>query len=315
MKEKLLIISGPTGVGKSSVSLELAKKLKNAEIISSDSMQIYKGMDIGTAKIKKEEMNGIKHHMIDIVDVDKHYSVYDYKNDVEFLIKKINENNCIPLIIGGTGLYINSIINELNFSQIEEDQTLRAELKKELEKFGSDFIYNKLKECDNEYAQIIHKNDTFRIIRALEVFYKSGKKYSDINKNFKTTNDNYDLIYIVLDMPREELYRRINLRVDTMLKEGLIEEVRTLMKKYPDYEELRPSKAIGYKEVISFLKSEISFQEMVEKIKQNSRNYAKRQLTWFRADKRVEYLDIYKKNMDDIINTINNKIENRWYND
>lgn len=317
MKEKIIVISGPTGIGKSKVAVELAKKLGNAEIISSDSMQIYKEMSIGTAKVTDEEMSGIKHHMIDEVSIHDNFSVYDYQKKAKKLISDMNERGTIPIIIGGTGLYINSLLYNLDFSSEAEDKELREKLNKEAELYGKEYLYNKLKELDPEYAEKLSVNDTFRIIRALEVIYKSGNKYSEENKNFREYNDEYDKLIYILQTDRELLYDRINKRVDKMFDAGLLDEVKDIIKDMTS-EEIASNRAllaIGYKELISYLQGEITYERAVDLIKQKSRNYAKRQLTWFRRESEANFIDMNFEDIDQTLNTIFNDIMKRWKNE
>lgn len=317
MKEKIIVISGPTGIGKSKVAVELAKKLRNAEIISSDSMQIYKEMSIGTAKVTDEEMSGIKHHMIDEVSIHDNFSVYDYQKKTKKLISDMNKRGTIPIIIGGTGLYINSLLYKLDFSSEAEDKEFREKLNKEAELYGKEYLYNKLKELDQEYAEKLSVNDTFRIIRALEVIYKSGNKYSEENKNFREYNDEYDKLIYILQTDREFLYDRINKRVDKMFAAGLLDEVKDIIKDMTS-EEIASNRAllaIGYKELISYLQGEITYERAVELIKQKSRNYAKRQLTWFRRESEANYIDVNFEDIDQTVNTIYNDIMKRWKNE
>ena len=317
MKEKIIVISGPTGIGKSKVAVELAKKLGNAEIISSDSMQIYKEMSIGTAKVTNEEMSGIKHHMIDEVSIHDSFSVYDYQKKAKKLISDMNERGTIPIIIGGTGLYINSILYKLDFSSEAEDKELREKLNKDAELYGKEYLYNKLKELDPEYAEKLSVNDTFRIIRALEVIYKSGNKYSEENKNFREYNDEYDKLIYILQTDRGLLYDRINKRVDKMFATNLLDEVKDIIKDM-NSEEIASNRAllaIGYKELISYLQGEITYERAVDLIKQKSRNYAKRQLTWFRRESEANFIDMNFEDIDQTVNIIYNDIMKRWKNE
>lgn len=317
MKEKIIIISGPTGIGKSKVAVKLAKRIGNAEIISSDSMQIYKEMSIGTAKVTDEEMSDIKHHMIDEVSIHDSFSVYDYQKKAKKLISDMNKQGTIPIIIGGTGLYINSLLYKLDFSSEAEDKELRAKLNKEAELYGNEYLYNKLKELDPEYTEKLSVNDTFRIIRALEVIYKSGNKYSEENKNFREYNDEYDKLIYILQTDRELLYDRINKRVDKMFAAGLLDEVKDIIKDMTS-EEIASNRAllaIGYKELISYLQGEITYERAVELIKQKSRNYAKRQLTWFRRESEANFIDMDFEDINQTVNTIYNDIMKRWKNE
>ncbi|MBU5669048.1 tRNA (adenosine(37)-N6)-dimethylallyltransferase MiaA [Peptoniphilus sp. MSJ-1] len=282
--ENLIIITGPTGIGKTELSLELARKF-NGEIISADSMQIYKNLDIGTAKINID-LTEIPHHMIDIVEPWDNFSVSDFKNQVNNLITEINNRGKIPFLVGGTGLYINSIVYNLDFAKTEVDWDYRDYLNNLLEEKGSEFLYDKLVELDEEMAEKIHKNNGQRIIRALEI----NKNGTTKGNNFREENNQYNLIYIGLNMDREKLYNKINHRVDKMIEKGLVEEVKNILETGID-KNTQSLKAIGYKEVISYLDKDIDYDEMIELIKRNSRRYAKRQLTWFRADKRIKWFD------------------------
>lgn len=299
--ENLVIITGPTGIGKTELSLELAKKYKG-EIISSDSMQIYKKLNIGTAKIDLNKTS-IPHHMIDIIEPSDNFTVADFKNSTKKIITDINNRGGLPFLVGGTGLYINSLVYNLDFTETEPDYEYRDELKEILEEEGSEFLYEKLQDQDRDMAEKIHKNNGQRIIRALEIL-KSGNKKGD---NFRQENKDYNLIYIGLNMDRAKLYEKINQRVDKMIDLGLVDEVKNLLDEGLD-KNSQSLKAIGYKEVISYLDSEIDFAEMVDLIKKNSRHYAKRQLTWFRRDKRIKWFD---RESDTILSDIENYIDSR----
>lgn len=299
--ENLVIITGPTGIGKTELSLELAKKYKG-EIISSDSMQIYKKLNIGTAKIDLDKTS-IPHHMIDIIEPSDNFTVADFKSSATKIITDINNRGGLPFLVGGTGLYINSLVYNLDFTETEPDYEYRDELREILEEEGSEFLYEKLQDQDRDMAEKIHKNNGQRIIRALEIL-KSGNKKGD---NFREENNDYNLIYIGLNMDRAKLYQKINQRVDKMIDLGLIDEVKNLLDEGLD-KNSQSLKAIGYKEVISYLDGEIDFDEMVDLIKKNSRHYAKRQLTWFRRDKRIKWFD---RESDTILSDIENYIDSR----
>ena len=299
--ENLIIITGPTGIGKTELSLELAKKYKG-EIISSDSMQIYKKLNIGTAKIDLNKTR-IPHHMIDIIEPSDNFTVADFKNQAKKIITDINNRGGLPFLIGGTGLYINSLVYNLDFTETEPDYDYRDKLREILDQEGSEFLYEKLQDQDRAMAEKIHKNNAQRIIRALEIL-KSGNKKGD---NFREENKDYNLIYIGLNMDRAKLYEKINQRVDKMIDLGLVDEVKNLLDEGLD-KKSQSLKAIGYKEVISYLDGEIDFDEMVDLIKKNSRHYAKRQLTWFRRDKRIKWFD---RESDTILSDIENYIDSR----
>lgn len=299
--ENLIIITGPTGIGKTELSLELAKKYKG-EIISCDSMQIYKKLNIGTAKIDLTETS-IPHYMIDIVEPSDNFTVADFKNSAKKIIKDINNRDRLPFLVGGTGLYINSLVYNLDFTETEPDYEYREKLINLLEKEGSEFLYKKLKKNDKSMAEKIHQNNGQRIIRALEIL-KSGNKKGD---NFREKNNSYNLIYLGLNMDRTKLYEKINQRVDKMVDLGLVDEVKNLLDEGLD-KNSQSLKAIGYKEVISYLDGEIDFDEMVDLIKKNSRHYAKRQLTWFRRDDRIKWFD---RESDRILSDIESYIDSR----
>lgn len=290
MKNKLIVIGGPTAVGKTSISVKLAKEL-NAEIISADSMQIYKFMDIGSAKITKEEMQGIVHHMIDIVDPWENFSAAEYQENVEIIIKDIISRGKTPMIVGGTGLYIDSIICNYTFTEAEKDEEYRAHLEALAKEKGNEYIFNKLVEVDAEAASKLHANNLKRVIRALEVYKLTGKPFSQYQIDDKDKYQiPYDLDYYVLTMNRQSLYDRINKRVDIMLESGLLDEVRKLLD-MGCTSHMQSMKGIGYKELLYYLDGQTTFDEALNMIKQGSRNYAKRQLTWFRKDPRIIWIN------------------------
>lgn len=299
--ENLVIITGPTGIGKTELSLDLAKKYRG-EIISSDSMQIYKKLNIGTAKIDLDKTS-IPHHMIDIIDPSDNFTVADFKNEAKKIITDINNRGGLPFLVGGTGLYINSLVYNLDFTETEPDYEYRDELREILEEEGSEFLYEKLQDQDRDMAEKIHKNNGQRIIRALEIL-KSGNKKGD---NFRQENKDYNLIYIGLNMDRAKLYEKINQRVDKMIDLGLVDEVKNLLDEGLD-KNSQSLKAIGYKEVIAYLDDEMNFDEMVDLIKKNSRHYAKRQLTWFRRDDRIKWFD---RESDTLLSDIENYIDSK----
>ncbi len=307
MKDNLCIIVGPTSIGKSDLAIDLAQK-HNGEIISADSMQIYKYMNIGTAKVREEEMKDIPHHMVDIIDLDEGFTVSDFKHMAKKHIKEINSKGRLPIVVGGTGLYINSLVYNLDFAQIPPNEELRMEYEDKIEKFGNEYLHNKLMKIDKSSGEKISIKDKKRIIRALEIYDSTGRTMSEYNKNFRVMNEDYNLLYIALDMDRAKLYERINNRVDIMLEKGLIDEVKSILEMGYN-KDLISLKAIGYKEIIMYLENEISLEEAIELIKKASRNYAKRQLTWFRRDHRIKWINIdeYDKTID-ICNNISDYI-------
>ncbi len=298
MKERLIIITGPTAVGKTAVSIALAKSM-NGEIISADSMQIYKGMDIGTAKVTEEEMEGVEHHLIDFINPDEQFTVADYKENATKLITSLNNIGKLPIIVGGTGLYINSLVYELNFVDVPPNQELRDKLENIAEMQGKKTLLDMLHEIDSVAAERYTENDIQRIVRAIEITTISGKTFDEYGSNFRVANDKYDVLIYCLNMDRQNLYERINKRVDIMLEMGFMEEVKNLMDSGYG-KDLVSMKAIGYKQIMEHLDGDESYETTVEKIKKLSRNYAKRQLTWFRRDNRIKWLDVesYKNKVE-----------------
>jgi tRNA dimethylallyltransferase len=302
MKKKIILIVGPTASGKTFVSVEIAGYL-NSDIISADSMQIYKQMDIGTAKVTEEEKKGIVHHMIDIVDPDVPYTVSEFNENAGKIIEKLHSENKIPVIAGGTGLYINSIIYDLDFSNTVSDPAIRMELQSLLEEKGKEYLHEMLGCLDPISAEKIHVNNVKRVMRALEVCKITGIPFSEQNTDFRKNSDQYDFIIIGLDMDRAMLYDRINKRVDEMIEMGLVKEVRSLVEK-GFKKELQSMQGIGYKEITSFLDGEIPIEESVRLIKRNSRRLAKRQFTWFRPDDRVKWINVNPENKYKLIEEI-----------
>lgn len=308
MKQKLLVIGGPTAVGKTELSIKLAQKL-NGEIISADSMQIYKYMDIGSAKVTKEEMDGIKHHLIDVIEPDTPFSVADFKEYGEAALNSIILNHKFPIISGGTGLYINSLTCNMTFTEAEKDDDYRKYLEDLATEKGNEYIHEMLKDIDPISYKEIHANNRKRVIRALEVYKLTNKPFSSYNAGSDFYNSNYDVFYYVLTMDRQRLYERINKRVDIMMEKGLLEECIRL-KEMGYTSDIQAMQGIGYKELLYHLEGNLSLSEAVDMIKQGSRNYAKRQLTWFRRDKRCVFLDKDVLSDDEIIEKVYNDIIN-----
>lgn len=290
MKENLLVLTGPTGIGKTSLSIELATSFEG-EIISADSMQIYKYMNIGTAKIKEEEMKGIPHYMVDIVYPDEDFTVSNYRDKAKENIENINSKRKLPIVVGGTGLYINSLVYDLNFASVAPNTILREKYEQIIKDKGNKYLHDLLYNIDRDSAERINMSDVKRVMRALEIYEATGKTMSEYNKNFRKENNDYNLIMICLNMDRATLYERINKRVDLMIEEGLVEEVKNILKMGYN-RSLISLQGIGYKEIIMYLDGEISLNDAIESIKKASRNYAKRQLTWFRRDKRINWVDL-----------------------
>ncbi len=278
-KIPLVVIAGPTGVGKTAVSIELAKRF-GAQIISADSMQIYRHMNIGTAKVTEEEAQGIVHHMTDIAEPTENFSVCDYVRRASEVIADLHGRGIPAIIAGGTGLYVDSLINGVEFSPNDGDGAYREELRRLADEKGAEFLHNMLRGVDSESADKIHANNVKRVIRALEYYHTEGEPISAHNARSKAAPSPYDSLYICLTRDRAELYERINARVDGMMADGLIGEVRALlgMGVCADNTSMQ---AIGYKEIVSYLNGSLSLDEAVEELKINTRHYAKRQLTWF----------------------------------
>ncbi len=290
MKKKIIILTGPTGVGKTNTSIAIAKYL-DTEIISADSMQIYKGMDIGTAKIMPNDMHGVVHHNLDIVSPADDYSVAEFSRNTKNIIEEIFYRDRVPLLVGGTGLYLDSIIYDLDFGNSGADEEYRRELEAIADAEGLQSLYEKLIEVDPAQAEKIDSNNRHRIIRALEIYHSTGEKPSEIGGKLREQNREYTPLYIVLTRDREVLYERINERVLQMVDDGLVEEVRELLKSGLS-KDLKAFKGIGYKEVIAHLEGRLDRGQMIAAIQQNSRRYAKRQLTWFRREPNAVWFDL-----------------------
>ncbi|MCT8139898.1 tRNA (adenosine(37)-N6)-dimethylallyltransferase MiaA [Anaerobacillus sp. CMMVII] len=307
MKEKLVVIVGPTAVGKTKLGVELAKSLKG-EVISGDSMQIYKGMDIGTAKVTHAEMGGIPHHLIDIKEPTESFSVAEFQSLVKPLISKLNGEGKLPLIVGGTGLYISSVIYDYNFPDAPSDPDYRQKMEKFVTEFGVERLHEKLKDIDHISYETIHPNNYRRVIRALEVYHVTNKTIYDFQEQQPKVSQ-YDVIMIGLTMDRDLLYERINARVDLMIEAGLIEEAKNL------YESgvinCQSVQAIGYKEIYDYIEGRTTKEQAIETLKQNSRRYAKRQLTWFRNKMDINWFEVSEANFTEKKQEILKLIEER----
>ena len=289
----LVILVGPTAVGKTAASIGLAKAL-NGEIISGDSMQIFRGLDIGTAKITKEEMQGVPHHLIDIKEPWETFSVAEFKRLADEAIADIHDRGKLPIIVGGTGFYINSVLYEYHFGEADTDEAYRAELEQYAEAHGNEALWNILQEKDPDSAAKLHSNDTKRVIRALEVLHVTGIPASERQSTVDKQTMRYNAVYIALNMPREVLYDRINRRVDIMIQDGLEAEVRTALANGVVQDALSMT-SIGYRQMVQYFNEEISFDRAVELIKRDTRHFAKRQLTWFRHDPNIQWVDKWGK--------------------
>ena len=303
-KNKVIVICGPTASGKTALSIELAKKI-NGEIVSCDSMQIYKDMDIGTAKPTVEEMQGIKHYLIGYVSPEKRYSVADYKIDAKKAIKEIIEKGKMPIVVGGTGLYLDSLIYEIEYQDIKLDEQYRNKLEEEVEKQGLEKLYEKAKQIDPKAIEKISPNDKKRILRILEIYHATGKTKTEQEIESRKKEVEYDYKVYALDWDRQKLYDRINKRVDMMIEQGLVEEVKQILDKYDNFP--TAMQGLGYKEVVEYLNGNLTKEEMIEKIKIETRRYAKRQLTWFRKNKQTIWLnaeDMIQDNIQKILKDI-----------
>ena len=296
-KPKVIVICGPTASGKTSLSIELAKQI-NGEIVSCDSMQIYKDMTIGTAKPTKEEMDGIKHYLLDFVSPDQRYSVAEYKKDAENAIEKIISEGKVPIVVGGTGLYLEALIYNIEYQNIEEDMEYRNKLYEIEREQGLSKLYEMASKIDSKAMEKISPNDKKRICRVLEIYHLTGKTKTELEEESRKNEPKYNYKLFGITMDREKLYERINLRVDIMINQGLIDEVKNLLKKYNNFP--TAMQGLGYKEVVEYLNGLITKDEMIDKIKMETRRYAKRQLTWFRKYKNL----IWINGLDDVQNNI-----------
>ncbi len=303
MKENLLVILGPTASGKTELSLNIAEKY-NGEIISGDSMQVYRGMDIGTAKIKVDEMRGIPHYLIDIHHPNHFFTVAEFQEMATKKITEINQKGHLPIIVGGTGLYIKSVTHQYQFSVSSTDEAYRKELEEFVECYGKEALHVRLQQIDPITAKRLHFNDVKRVIRALEVFHHTGKTMEEHLEN-QDQQTPYNLVMIGLTMDRKKLYDRINRRVDLMIEQGLIEEVKTLLSQGYNLNH-NSMQAIGYKEIILYLQGEISLERAIELIKQGTRRYAKRQLSWFRQIPEIKWFDVTNDDPKEIEKTKKN---------
>lgn len=295
-KPKVIVICGPTASGKTALSIELAKKI-NGEIISSDSMQIYKDMNIGTAKPTVEEMDGIPHYLLDFVSPDTRYSVAEFQKDATEKIEEILKKGKTPIIVGGTGLYVDSLIYGIEYQDIKLDEQYRNQLENIAEQEGLDKLYEEAQKIDLEAMQKISRNDKKRIIRVLEIYKATGK--TKTQQELESRQEvKYDYKVFAINMERERLYDRINRRVDIMIDQGLIEEVENLVKKYKEFP--TAMQGLGYKEVVEYIENKVTKEEMIEKIKMETRRYAKRQITWFKKNKQTIWLDGEKDKKDNI---------------
>lgn len=289
LKPPLIILTGPTAVGKSAVSIALAKRI-GGEIISADSMQVYRHMDIGSAKIRPEQMGGIPHHLIDVLEPTEEFNVVIFQRMAKEALQGIYDRGHIPIVVGGTGFYIQALLYDIDFTENDEDTALRARLEQIADIQGCEVLYERLKEIDPESCKIIHPHNVKRVIRAIEFYEKTGMKISEHNQVQRGNSSPYNFAYFVLNDDRNKLYRKIEQRVDAMIEEGLIEEVSELVR-HGCTREMVSMQGLGYKEIIDYLEGRSTLEEAVYLIKRDTRHFAKRQLTWFRRERDVIWVE------------------------
>lgn len=288
-RKPLIILTGPTAVGKTKLSIALAKTI-NGEIISADSMQVYRGMDIGTAKITPEEMQGVKHYLIDEFSPEEEFNVVKFKECAMNYVEQIYAKGKIPIVVGGTGFYIQALLYDIQFDKTEENHSYRGELEELAAEKGATYLHEKLKEIDPKSAEAIHANNVKKVIRAIEFYHQNGYPISEHNEEQRQNESPFQYAYFVLNNERSVLYERIDQRVDLMMKEGLIDEVQKLYDEGYDLS-LVSMQGLGYKEIIRYFEGEISLEEAVYTIKRDTRHFAKRQLTWFKRERDVIWVD------------------------
>ena len=310
VKTKIIAVVGPTASGKTSLSVELAKKF-NGEVVSCDSMQVYREMNIGTAKPSEAEMDGVKHHMIDFADPKTIYTCADYVRDAKKAIAEIVSNGKVPIICGGTGLYLDSLLRGSSFEETETDFEYRKELEELAEKMGNEYIHNMLAAVDPESADAIHYNNLKRVIRALEIYKCCGISKSELDRRSKLYDSEYEALTIGLRFTnRELLYERINRRVDIMLEMGLEDEIKRLVEMGVFESNGTAKQAIGYKELLGYINGHMSYESAVEQLKMATRRYAKRQMTWFSAHGDVNWIEVEEYNFKNIFNIASNLFNN-----
>ena len=311
MKQPLIILTGPTAVGKTKASIGLAKAL-NGEIISADSMQVYKYMDIGSAKIRPEEMQGIRHYLIDELEPDEEFHVVKFQQMAKEAMEAIYAKGKIPIVVGGTGFYIQALLYDIDFTESNEDNAYRQEMEQLADEKGAEHLHEMLRKVDPVSADTIHANNVKRVIRALEFYHQTGEKISEHNEQERAKESPYDFCYFVLNDDREKLYERINLRIDQMLEEGLVDEVKALKDKGYT-RDMVSMQGLGYKEILDYLNNECTLEEAIYILKRDTRHFAKRQLTWFRRERDVIWIDkpSYDYDEDKILKAMLNSIRER----
>lgn len=297
MKKPLIVLTGPTAVGKTKLSIALAKAV-NGEIISADSMQVYRYMDVGSAKITPDEMDGVPHHLVDVLDPTEDFNIVLFQQLAKKSMEEIYSKGKIPILVGGTGFYIQAITRDIDFTQSEQDDSYRQELEALAAEKGSSFLHDMLASVDSKSAEDIHENNVKRVIRALEFYKQNGTRISEHNEEQKEHVSPYNLAYFVLNAPRPLLYERIDARVDEMLKNGLVEEVKTLQR-MGCHRGMVSMQGLGYKEILAWLEGEYPYDEAVRILKRDTRHFAKRQLTWFRREGEVTWVDKDKFDYND----------------
>ena len=297
MKKPLIVLTGPTAVGKTKLSIALAKAV-NGEIISADSMQVYRYMDVGSAKITPDEMDGVPHHLVDVLDPTEDFNIVLFQQLAKKSMEEIYSKGRIPILVGGTGFYIQAITRDIDFTQSEQDDSYRKELEALAAEKGSSFLHDMLASVDPKSAEDIHENNVKRVIRALEFYKQNGTRISEHNEEQKEHVSPYNLAYFVLNAPRPLLYERIDARVDEMLKNGLVEEVKDLQR-MGCHREMVSMQGLGYKEILSWLGGEYPYEEAIRILKRDTRHFAKRQLTWFRREGEVTWVDKDKFDYND----------------
>lgn len=302
MRKPLIVLTGPTAAGKTSLSISLAKAV-DGEIISADSMQVYRGMDIGSAKIRQEEMQGVPHYLIDVLDPQEEFHIVKFQEMAKKAMEIIYAKGKIPVLVGGTGFYIQAVTRDINFTEARQEENYRKYLEELAAEKGSQYLHNMLKEKDPESAETIHEHNVKRVIRALEFYHQNGTPISAHNQEQRKQESPYNLAYFVLNVPRELLYKRIDRRVDEMMKNGLLEEVKAL-KQNGCSRGMVSMQGLGYKEILAYLEGECSLEEAVRILKRDTRHFAKRQLTWFRREGDVIWVnkDEFQFNETEILN-------------
>lgn len=308
----LIILTGPTAVGKTALSIRLAKAI-GGEIISADSMQVYRGMDIGSAKITKEEMMGVPHHLIDVLEPSEEFNVTVFQTMAKAAVEEIYSRGHIPIVAGGTGFYIQALLNDIDFTETGEDPSIRRELERIAKEKGAEYLHGLLLTVDPESAKQIHANNVKRVIRAIEFYRQTGERISEHNKREREKKSPYDFLYFVVNTDRDLLYRRIDKRVDDMVEQGLVDEVKKL-KDSGCTKDMVSMQGLGYKEILDYLQGEYSLEEALYLLKRDTRHFAKRQITWFKREKDVRWLNLpdYGYDLDKVLKKMIEDINERY---